>query len=149
MLATLPNPIPSPTANSVIFTPSTIAKAIGGNTCPSFIYQINRFCDGVLVTFRDGSQEYIPNSKIFTAFVNKRRDRASTLIICEILEQAEYLVKNSHKGTLYTVYLEHHDLRCQCPDYHNQMAVLGKGCCKHGYAVLFYLGYDSLKEYQQ
>jgi hypothetical protein len=39
-------------------------------------------------------------------------------------------------------------IQCPCDDYNNQQqAFKGKGCCKHGYAVLSFLGFDRLSEY--
>jgi predicted nucleic acid-binding Zn finger protein len=36
---------------------------------------------------------------------------------------------------------------CECQDYQNQIDLLGRGCCKHGYAVLAQLGMASLSDY--
>lgn len=38
-------------------------------------------------------------------------------------------------------------IECGCQDFANQMELWGKGCCKHGYALLGMLGYNSLREY--
>lgn len=39
-------------------------------------------------------------------------------------------------------------VQCPCEDYQNQQRIFkGKGCCKHGYAVLSFLGFDRLSEY--
>lgn len=39
-------------------------------------------------------------------------------------------------------------IQCPCNDYQNQQLIFkGKGCCKHGYAVLKFLGFDRLSEY--
>ena len=47
----------------------------------------------------------------------------------------------------YPVVLEPTGPECACEDYKNQIAILGRGVCKHGYAVLLSLGYCSLREY--
>jgi hypothetical protein len=36
---------------------------------------------------------------------------------------------------------------CSCVDMQQQKEIWGKGCCKHGYALLGMLGYNSLQEY--
>jgi hypothetical protein len=39
-------------------------------------------------------------------------------------------------------------IQCPCDDYANQQRIFkGHGCCKHGYAVLHFLGFDRLSEY--
>jgi hypothetical protein len=36
---------------------------------------------------------------------------------------------------------------CTCDDFNNQLEFFGRGCCKHGYAVLNSLGCQSLEHY--
>lgn len=38
-------------------------------------------------------------------------------------------------------------IECGCQDFLNQREIWGRGCCKHGYALLGLFGYDSLQEY--
>ena len=38
-------------------------------------------------------------------------------------------------------------IECGCQDFANQKEAWGKGCCKHGYALLGMFGYSSLQEY--
>lgn len=38
-------------------------------------------------------------------------------------------------------------IECGCQDFANQREVWGKGCCKHGYALLGMFGYATLQEY--
>jgi hypothetical protein len=38
-------------------------------------------------------------------------------------------------------------IECSCQDYANQRELWGKGCCKHGYALLGMFGYSSLQDY--
>lgn len=47
----------------------------------------------------------------------------------------------------YPVVIESTGPECACEDYKNQIAILGKGVCKHGYAVLLSLGYCTLRDY--
>ena len=56
-------------------------------------------------------------------------------------------VSNPSKGSRYPVVMGSAGPVCRCEDYHNQQEILGKGCCKHGYAVLRALGYGSLQDY--
>ena len=79
-------------------------------------------------------------------FIYARKQRAKTLIVTKI-DSLSYLVSNQSKGTNYTVVLSENKVACQCHDYRNQVSVMGKGVCKHGYAVLALLGYKGLKHY--
>lgn len=78
-------------------------------------------------------------------FVDRRRDEAQKLIA---RNQGDYwVVYNPAKQTSYCVEPMPTEISCDCEDYSNQIKLLGRGCCKHGYAVLAELGFTSLKEY--
>lgn len=79
-------------------------------------------------------------------FVKWRKKQANSLCISKIHE-THYRVVNPKKNSAYTVWLFHDGPDCECEDYKNQIAILGKGCCKHGYSVLQFLGYDRPSDY--
>lgn len=91
---------------------------------------------------------FVPKAEFKHHFVEWRREAAQALRVVAWLEFAGYYtVHNDAKGSAYVVEVSDQAVACTCDDYKNQVKFLGKGCCKHGYAVLGQLGFDSLGEY--
>lgn len=79
-------------------------------------------------------------------FVDWRKQQAKGLYVAPAGEQ-QFRIVNPKKGTAYSVWAWWDGLDCECEDYKNQISILRQGCCKHGYAVLTWLGFSTLKEY--
>jgi hypothetical protein len=81
-------------------------------------------------------------------FVAWRRQAAKALRAVQWFNTpGRFTVHNDAKGSAYVVEVSDTEVRCTCEDYKNQVAAWGKGCCKHGYAVLSQLGFSTLGEY--
>jgi SWIM zinc finger len=50
---------------------------------------------------------------------------------------------------IHVVKIEGKKIGCNCEDMKYQLNTFGKGCCKHSYAILNLLGYNSLKQFAQ
>lgn len=91
--------------------------------------------------------------KVTTQEVKKlmASDRAARSTHIEIIDNKDntYTAKNTIKGTEYTLTTNDCFIDCTCPDYGNQWIVFEgeKALCKHGYALLSYLGFNSFEEY--
>ncbi len=86
---------------------------------------------------------FISKAMMKKAFVQFRKDGAKSLTV-------SYLQGNTYKVTglrTHHVVTSPTAMECDCEDYNQQVTSWGKGCCKHGYAVLGHLGYGSLSEY--
>jgi hypothetical protein len=87
-------------------------------------------------------------------FVNWRKEQArcrrqplrGSLCVSRVKDN-HYRVVNPKKNSVYSVWLFQDGLDCECEDYRNQVLILGKACCKHCYATLQWLRFDSLTEY--
>jgi hypothetical protein len=80
-------------------------------------------------------------------FQDWRRQQSQGLRVSQ-QDVASFEVRNPAKGTRYPVSLTAEGLSCTCHDYQNQQQFLAAlPCCKHGWAVLTYLGYGSLEAY--
>lgn len=82
-------------------------------------------------------------------FVNFRKASANGLRVIQGTTRKAFYVVNPVKSTTYNLLLFSDGIDCDCKDYEMQIGQFKKGCCKHGYAVLNYLGFDSLKKYIQ
>lgn len=81
-------------------------------------------------------------------FVEKRKEDAKKMIVtpsdcgdfCDVF--------NPDKNTTYQVFWNTDELRCNCEDYCNQKKFSStKPVCKHGYAALFYQGYQTIEDF--
>jgi hypothetical protein len=80
-------------------------------------------------------------------FVGRRQAAAKALQVTRYaFDQQAFTVRNETKNSTYKVTAKA-AVSCECDDYQNQLNFLGKGCCKHGYAVLNHLGFKSLADY--
>lgn len=79
-------------------------------------------------------------------FVDHRKAQARSIYVAQVRD-GYYRAVNPLKGTAYDCYSHQEGIDCGCEDYSNQIRFFKKGCCKHGYSVLNFLGFDSLAEY--
>ena len=81
-------------------------------------------------------------------FVSDRQARSKSLTVTQnIGNPTQYTVRNEDNGHRYKVQIKPDSIYCECADYHKQIEALGRGCCKHSYALLNELGYNSLENY--
>ena len=93
---------------------------------------------------------FVPKAEFKQHFVEWRRQAAQTLrVVAWIDDASRFTVHNDAKGSSYVVEVSDTEIACTCEDYNHQVNAWSKGCCKHGYAVLQQLGFNSLSEYLQ
>ena len=81
-------------------------------------------------------------------FVDFRKAGAKALTVtANLFAPNTFKVRNETKNTAYDVLIIEQHITCDCEDYNAQLQAFGKGVCKHGYAVLNHLGYNSLAAY--
>jgi len=123
------------------------ARRILGNAFE--IVRVERWFNVCLVVFAKCRARFM-SCKAFTAhFVAWRKLQAQALTVAQRDTQNAFHVSNVAKETKYSVFaFGRNGIACNCEDSGNQLKLLGRrGCCKHGYAVLSYLGYASLSDY--
>ncbi len=79
-------------------------------------------------------------------FVDWRKQQARSLCVAQA-SSTWFRVVNPKKSTAYSVWAFADGLDCECSDYKNQVMILKKACCKHCYAVLQWLNFESLADY--
>jgi hypothetical protein len=101
---------------------------------------VGLFNDSIYLTALDFKISYAEERKMRgTGFkVTQRVDKKHT-----------YTVRNEDKNTTYKVETFADKIECACQDYKMTKSVMksNKVACKHVYAVLGHLGYDSLQTY--
>ena len=91
---------------------------------------------------------FLSNMLFYSSFVEDRKSRSKSIQVTQnLFANRVYTARNPTNGNTYTV-IASDAIECQCADYRAQLAFIGKGCCKHGYAVLRSLGFSSLSDFQ-
>lgn len=103
-------------------------------------------CSGSMVAVvTELSVYFVALSRYKEYFVESRKRRASQVIID--FANNKTVAYNRENGNNYQLIKETNAIYCECEDYKNQRAAFNTGCCKHGYALLNQLGFNSLAEY--
>ena len=80
-------------------------------------------------------------------FVDWRIQQSKWLCVAQV-DREHFRVINPKNNNAYSIWLFEDGLDCECEDYKNQVMIFnGKACCKHGYAVLTWLGHNRLSDY--
>lgn len=110
--------------------------------------QIREFFKVVWVWVKGKRPTFVSKQAFKQHFVDRRRAAARALTATQWVDQPRYFtVRNESKSSTYQLEAFRDRIECQCDDYKNQIQFIGRGCCKHGYAVLNRLGFSSLAHY--
>lgn len=134
------------TRSTILYSAAAVKRLLG---LPSSVpVQVKEFLNVVWVCARGQRPTFISKKALKVHFVERRKADARALEVTDWLrDPARYTVTNPQSGSHYSVEGRSDRLDCECEDYHWQLRFLGRGCCKHGYAVLQYLGFASLSSY--
>jgi hypothetical protein len=80
-------------------------------------------------------------------FVEHRQVAARSLFVEQFHSNIYFVSHPNEDKSRRRVQLFTGGLTCQCEDFQAQAQVIGRACCKHAYAVLNHLGFDSLSAY--
>jgi SWIM zinc finger len=92
---------------------------------------------------------YVSVSWLKVAFVNLRRVSSENVTFQRVSDTSYAVDGNNAIYFVHTNSEATTGIDCTCPDYEEQVKEFGKGCCKHAYAVLRFLGFGSLKDFVQ
>ena len=103
----------------------------------------------VILVISDGRRPRFISKKVFQQhFVDWRKQQAQSLVVeQDTLLRRKFRAINFKKGSTYTVGAYSDVICCECEDYKNQMRFWDKAMCKHSFAVLNYMGYNSLSQF--
>jgi hypothetical protein len=133
------------TSQNILYSASAIARIF--NVATSAVIKFEIWATGVWVYVK-GMRPRLVSFKAFKQhFVDRRRSEANSLQVFNSSMVGGYIVRNPHKDSQYIVTPTRQGIECACGDYKNQVQFFGKGCCKHGYAVLAQLGFSDLRSY--
>ena len=105
----------------------------------------------VAVVFKKGwglRPKFLSKKAFYSSFVEDRKARSRLIKITpNPFADKIFTARNPANDHTYTVIVGD-SVECQCADYRSQISFVGRGCCKHGYAVLRSLGFSSLSDFQ-
>lgn len=134
------------TSLNILYSKAAIARIL--NVAVSKIKGFQKWWRVCWVWIEGQRPRFFPLSIFKQHFVAHRQEQARKIYVAQVREE-QYRAVNPQKGTAYDCYTYQEGIDCTCEDYSNQIKLFNKGCCKHGYAVLKYLGFDSLAEYME
>ncbi|MDB9526906.1 SWIM zinc finger family protein [Oscillatoria sp. CS-180] len=134
------------TRSTFVYSAAAVRRLMG---LPSSVpVQIREFLDVIWVWVKGDRPTFISKTDFKHHFVERRKEDARELEVTDWLrDPPRYTVTNPNSGSQHVVSEYADRLDCDCEDYRWQQQFIGRGCCKHGYAVLQYLGFDSLKTF--
>lgn len=137
----------------LFFNAANAARAL--STAYRNIKRVWVFANAIWVWVAGKRPKFVSKRLFWAAFVNFRKAGAigaSVQPFCERLPDGDtvsgYEVRAAKGTEWHTVIPDGFGaINCDCEDYNRQIDTIGRGCCKHGYAVLNHLGFGSLREY--
>ena len=136
------------TAFNILYSAAAARRLLGLKS--SAPVEIRDFQRVIWVHVKGQRPTFISKGAFKQHFADWRKAQSKGLKVTERLDIANhYTVRNLQKDTAYVVEKRADGVFCTCDDLNNQLEFFGRGCCKHGYAVLNHMGFGSLNEYIQ
>ncbi|MEM9908952.1 MAG: SWIM zinc finger family protein [Cyanobacteria bacterium P01_D01_bin.44] len=113
--------------------------------------KVEAFADAVWVWIKGRRPTFWPKQAFKQHFCHWRQRRAQAVEITEI-RPSHFAARSVGQTTgsresIYFLDARAEGIFCTCEDFHRQLSAWNRGCCKHCYAVLAHLGFNSLGEY--
>lgn len=130
----------------MVYSAAAVRRLLGLG--PATPVQMQEFAQVIWVWVKGQRPTFISKKALKAHFVQHRQREAAQLRVSDWLRNpGQFTVTNGISGSRHQVTTWRDRLECSCEDYHWQVQYFGRGCCKHGYAVLQYLGFESLRDY--
>jgi hypothetical protein len=101
----------------------------------------------IFIKFKNGQGRFIAKKDFWIEFHRSRKERAKDLVVNHYGEDL-YQVSSSKLEPYFVSVGD--DIQCECMDFANQVKSKFKHpMCKHGWALLNWLGFNSLSAYIQ
>ncbi|MGD1862513.1 MAG: SWIM zinc finger family protein [Leptolyngbyaceae cyanobacterium] len=136
------------TRSTFIYSAAALRRMMG---LPASVpIQIREFVNAIWVWVKGDLPTFISKTDFKRHFVERRKADAEPLQVTDWLrDPPRYTVTHPATGSQHWVLKREDRLDCDCEDYRWQQQFIGRGCCKHGYAVLQHLGFNSLQDFVQ
>lgn len=132
------------TYTNILFSVSAVRRMLGLDSKATI--QIREFFKVIWVWIKGKRPTFISKTAFKQHFVDRRKADAQDVRV-RAIEDGSYTAFSIMSGRQYSLKATEKAIACTCEDYYNQIQFFGRGVCKHGYAVLNFLGFNSLKDY--
>jgi hypothetical protein len=130
------------TRNNLVYSIAAAQRILG---IAQRVFEVREWAWVVLVR-GPGFCRFMSKKLFKKHFADRRREQAKSIDLVIDNDNANHYTALG-KSSFYQLYARADRVTCTCEDYKNQSNILGRGICKHGYAVLNHLGYESLSDY--
>ena len=127
-----------------IYSISSVARML--NIPLNMVKRVEKWANCVFVIVAGRRPRFWKKSSFTNHFVEWRKQQSEALKTTR-LDLYSFQVHNSKSNSTHYLDAKPTTVQCSCEDYQNQIKHIGKGCCKHGYAVLNLLGFERLSDY--
>ena len=126
-----------------IYSRAAVARMLG--IASGLVGKIEVWANCIFVIVKGRRPRFWKKSSFTNHFANWRKFEAKHY---EVAAKSDSIFEVWSNKSSYKLEALQDRIQCPCEDYNNQQRIFkGKGCCKHGYAVLNFLGFDRLSEY--
>jgi hypothetical protein len=132
----------SRSAASLVYNAAAVRRILG--LAEGAVVVVREWFSVVWVWVKGRKPQLWSKARFKRHFADFRRQSAQLLTVMPSVG-SEFAVLGA--GSEYQVLVLTGEVRCQCRDYTQQRSLGSRRCCKHGYAVLSSLGYNSLSAY--
>ncbi|MEO1403474.1 MAG: SWIM zinc finger family protein [Cyanobacteria bacterium J06635_1] len=108
--------------------------------------KVEPFADVVWVWIKGQRPTFWPKQAFKQHFCHWRQRQARKVEVINIRPNY-FAARTVGKTSIYRLDARPEGIFCTCEDFHRQLSNWNRGCCKHCYAVLTHLGFDSLGDY--
>jgi|GEM_PF-6164447 len=98
-----------------------------------------------IIAIETNTIHFVPLIDYKKIFVKNRQERLEEIRIDN--KDNKIFAVNVKKQSAYQLTTTDTAIHCECIDYQNQIKAFGKGCCKHGYALLKTYELSNLSQY--
>jgi hypothetical protein len=133
-------------AQQLVFSVSAVRRILGVSS--ELEIKVRVWAKVLWVCVAGRRPTFISKQALLIHFAEWRKAQSRSLQVTKNIVRADlFTVRNETKGSTYKVQCFTGGVMCDCEDFKNQSAFLGRACCKHCYAVLGHLGFSSLSSY--
>lgn len=126
-----------------IYSRAAVARMLG--IASQLVKKVEVWANCIFVIVQGRRPRFWKKASFTNHFVNHRIFNSR---FYEVAPKSDSTFEVWNNKSSYTLSALQQTIQCPCDDYNNQQRIFkGKGCCKHGYAVLRFLGFDRLSEY--
>ena len=130
------------TSLNLIYSAAAVRRMVG-DAFP--VVRVEKWWKVCLVVFKGCRPRFMSALAFRRHFVEWRKAQARALNVVRHLALPHvFYVRNETQKSAYQVQVITGGLLCECEDFKNQARFFGQACCKHGYAALGYLGFETL-----